>query len=332
MYDWRVSATCASGSGNKVAAQFTTTAPFTCAAPSGLTASSVTTSGATISWIAVSGASSYAVDYKLSTASTWTSAATATTATSVSINGLAAGSIYDYRVRTDCGANGTSGYTAAQFTTTSTTGCQSPYDVTTNGTTGGAVTIPFGTDITGLINPRHDVDNYKFVITTAGTITVTLTTLPRDYDLKLLNSAGTQVAVSQNGNTTAETINYTAAAGTYYAQAYPYKNANSATNCYTLKVALGTASRQGETLPLFSSKKLLTVYPNPSKDKLNINLTGYEGVSEMRIYDVNGRQVSSLRTGQTNSIMDISTLAKGVYLIKVTTASGEVLNQKIVKQ
>lgn len=331
LYDWRVSANCASGSGNKVTAQFTTTAPFSCAAPTGLTASAITTSGATVSWTAVSGAVNYSVDYKLTSASTWTSAATAATTTSVAISGLIASTVYDYRVSTNCGANGTSGYTAAQFTTNSN-GCQSAYDVTTNGTTSGAATIPFNSNITGLISPRADIDNYKFIVTTGGTITLTLTTLPGDYDLKLLNSAGTQVAISQNGSTTSETINYTAAAGSYYAQVYPYRNANSATVCYTLKVALGTATRQNELLPLYTGKKLLTVYPNPSKDKLNINLTGYEGVSEMKIYDVNGKQVRSQRTGQSNSIMDISTLAKGVYLVKVTTANGEVLNQKIVKQ
>ena len=93
LYDWRVKATCTSGSGNFVAAQFTTTVPFVCAAPSGLTSSAITSSGATVSWTAVSGAASYAVDYKLNTASTWTSAATATTSTSVAISGLTASSL-----------------------------------------------------------------------------------------------------------------------------------------------------------------------------------------------------------------------------------------------
>ncbi len=331
LYDWRVIATCTSGTGNSVAAQFTTTAPVTCAAPSGLYASAITSSGATVSWGTVSGAASYAVDYKLSTATTWTAAASATTATSVVLTGLTAGTLYDYRVSTNCGANGSSGFTAAQFTTTST-GCQSAYDVSTNGTTSGAATIPFNTSVTGLISPGGDVDNYKFVITTGGSITLSLTTLPGDYDLKLLNSAGTQVAISQNGGKSSESISYTAAAGTYYAQVFGYRNANSSTACYTLKIALGNASRQGDFVSGYGSKKMLTVFPNPSKGRLTVNLTGYEGVAEMKVYDVNGKQVSSLRTGQVNSIIDISRFSKGVYLIKVFTASGQVLNRKIVKE
>jgi len=450
LYDWRVTTNCSSGSSSAAAAQFTTTAPPACNAPTGLT-STPGSATATLSWTGVSGAVSYAVDYKLNTSATWTSFSTAQTGTSASLTGLVASSLYDWRVATNCASN-TSTATAAQFTTTAasacgtafepnetlataaaissgvtnsaaittatdidyfkitTTGtnnivynlvgpsgvdfdmtiynsagtqigsgagstatetvsltsqaagtyyikvfgysgansatcytikatatavgasCASTYDASTNGTTAGAAVIPFNTNITGLISPSADIDNYKFTITTAGTITLTLTTLPGDYDLKLLNSAGTQVGISQNGSTTSETINYTAAAGVYYAQVYGYNGANSATSCYTLKVALGTATKPGTEAPVYSSKKVLSVYPNPVQDKLNINLTGYEGVSEIRLFDVNGRQVAAQRTAQVNSQMDISKLAKGIYLVKVFTAGGEVLNTKVVKQ
>ncbi len=331
LYDWRVTATCTSGTGNAVAAQFTTTAPFTCNAPSGLTASAVSASGATISWTAVGGAASYAVDYKLTSASTWTSAATATTTTSVAISGLTASSQYDYRVSTNCGTNGTSSFTTAQFTTPSA-GCQSIYDVTTNGTISGAAQIPFNTDVTGLLSPSGDIDNYKFIITTGGTITLTLTNLPGDYDLKLLNSAGTQLAMSSNPRKNNETINFTASAGTYYAQVLGFKNANNATSCYTLKVALGTASKGGELIAGYTGKKGVMVFPNPAQDKLNINISGYQGVSEIRIFNVNSQRIITQRTAQTNTALDISKLAKGIYLVKIVTASGDMLTQKIIKQ
>jgi hypothetical protein len=315
VYDWRVRTNCSFGSSGYTAAQFTTASVVTCNAPTGLSASAITTSGATVNWTAVSGAVSYDVDYKLTSTGTWTNAVTATTATSRAISGLAASTTYDWRVRTNC-SSGSSSYAAAQFTTTAAptcatafepnetqataatissgvansaaiststdvdyykiitsatsnnvytlagpsgvdydlyvynsagtqigasesatanesvsltsqaagtyyikvigyngansttcytitatattvTGCQSSYDVSTNGTTAGAATIPFNTNITGLISPSGDVDNYKFVITTGGTITITLTTLPGDYDIKLLNSAGTQVGISK---------------------------------------------------------------------------------------------------------------------------------------
>ncbi len=450
LYDWRVRATCPSGTTAYSTAQFTTTAPPACNAPTGLTSSSITASSATVSWTAVSGAVGYAVDYKLNSSSTWTSFSTAQTGTSASLTGLTASSLYDWRVTTNC-SSGSSTAASAQFTTsaastcatafepnetqsaaaaitsgatnsaaissstdidyykitttgtsnivynlagpsgkdydlyiynssgtqlgsgtsssateavtlnnqaagtyyikvigyngansttcytikataTTVTGCQSSYDNSTNGTTSGAAAVPFNTDIKGLISPSGDVDNYKFTITTRGTITVTLTTLPADYDLKLLNSSGTQVAISQKGSTNSESISYTAAPGTYYAQAYGYNNANNSSSCYTLKVALGTATRDAIDAPVYSSKKILTAFPNPVQDKLNINLTGYKGAATISLIDVNGRQVATQRSANENSQIDISKLARGIYLVKVITAGGEVLNTKVVKQ
>jgi hypothetical protein len=89
-----------------IGAQFTTTAPASCNAPAGLTATTITSSTATVSWSVVSGAANYDVDYKLSTAATWTNAATATTGTSVGLTGLAVSTLYDWRVRANCTAVG----------------------------------------------------------------------------------------------------------------------------------------------------------------------------------------------------------------------------------
>lgn len=331
LYDWRVSATCPSGTTSATAAQFTTTAVPVCAAPAGLSSTPAATT-ATVSWTAVSGAVSYAVQYKLNTSATWTNFSTAQTGTSANLTGLTAASLYDWRVTTNC-ASGSSTATAAQFTTLTAPTCPGVYDVSTNGTAAGAATIPFNTDVKGTISANGDNDYYKFVITTGGTATLTLSTLPADYDLRLYRSNGTsQLAISQNGGTSNETITRTYTAGTYFARVYGYNGANNATTCYTLRVALGTASREEETPATISSKKLLTVFPNPVQNKLNINLTGYEGVSSIILMDVNGRQVASQRTAQVNSTMDISKLAKGVYLVKVITAGGEVVNAKVVKQ
>lgn len=331
LYDWRVSATCPSGTTSATAAQFTTTAVPVCTAPAGLSSTPAATT-ASVSWAAVSGAVSYAVQYKLNTSATWISFSTAQTGTTANLTGLTASSLYDWRVTTNC-ASGSSAPTAAQFTTLAAPTCPGVYDVSTNGTAAGAATIPFNTDVRGTISANGDNDYYKFVITTGGTATLTLTTLPADYDVRLYSSNGTtQLAISQNGSTTSETISRTYTAGTYFARVYGYNGANNATSCYTLRVAPGTATREAEITHALSNKKLLTVYPNPVQNKLNINLTGNEGVSSIILVDVNGRQVASQRTAQVNSTMDISKLAKGVYLLKVITAGGEVLNAKVVKQ
>ncbi|MBL7813009.1 MAG: fibronectin type III domain-containing protein [Bacteroidetes bacterium] len=109
----------------------------TCGAPSALTATSVTSSSATVSWGAVSGSTSYSVQYKLSSDTSWTTAASATTNTSVNLTGLSATTVYDWRVRTQC-TSGTSAWSASSFTTLSTCGTPTSPSVTVNN---GSVTL-----------------------------------------------------------------------------------------------------------------------------------------------------------------------------------------------
>jgi len=98
--------------------------PVSCGIPATLGSSGVTTSGATLTWGAVSGATSYNVQYKLSTATTWTTVTSATN--SVAVSGLTTASTYNFQVQAVC-ASGTSAYsTAASFTTASTTACGTP--------------------------------------------------------------------------------------------------------------------------------------------------------------------------------------------------------------
>ncbi|MFN8252376.1 MAG: M4 family metallopeptidase [Ferruginibacter sp.] len=419
-----------------------------CGTPTGLTSSAITNTGATVSWTAVSGAVSYTIDYKLTSSSTWTNAATAATSTSVVLSGLTAGTVYDWRVITNCSA-GTSSAAQAQFTTTggnpcgtafepnettaaaaaitsgvtnsaaittttdvdyfkitttatgsivynlvgpsgvdfdlyiynsagtqigsgtgstatetvtlnsqaagtyyikvigyngansatcytikatatAVTSCQSSYDVSTNGTISGAALIPFNTDITGLISPSGDNDYYKFVITTGGTATVTLTTLPADYDLTVVNSAGTQLAISQNGGTTSESIARTYTAGTYYARVYGYNNANNASSCYTLKVQLGTATIA--STPDITATGTLRVYPNPVTDVMNISVPGaIDAKAILKVVDVNGKLVLQQQITSNIQAVNIAKLPQGVYLVKVENG-GNVITSKIVKQ
>jgi Metallo-peptidase family M12B Reprolysin-like/Secretion system C-terminal sorting domain/Bacterial pre-peptidase C-terminal domain/Fibronectin type III domain len=327
LYDWRVQATCTAGTGSFVAAQFTTTAPASCNAPTGLASSSITSSGATVSWSAVSGAASYDVDYKLTSATAWTNAVTASTTTSRSITGLAASTAYDWRVRANCTAVGlSSAYTQAQFTTTAVVvnTCPGPLDVSTNGTVAGAATIPFNTDVKGLINTTTDNDYYKFVVTTGGTATITLSTLPGDYDVRLYSSNGTtQLAISQNGSTTSETITRTYTAGTYYVRVYGYNGANSTTTCYTLRVQLGTASK-GATDVFAQLNTDVSVSPNPVGYIANLQFKMKDaGRANIIITNQTGavvfKKAATLNEGENRQSLNVSTLANGMYFVRIQT-------------
>jgi hypothetical protein len=331
LYDWRVRANCTGATGAYAQAQFTTSAPPTCGTVTGLTSSAITTSTATVSWSALSGALNYDVDYKLASSGTWINAATATTSLSVNLTGLSASSLYDWRVRANC-TGATGAYAQAQFTTSAAPTCPGPYDVSTNGTRSGAALVPLNTDIKGRISPVNDIDFYRFTITTGGSITLTLQTLPANYNLDLQNASGTRIGRSNNNGTTNEIINATVAAGTYYARVYPSGSANNATLCYTLKIATGTASRF-EFLKFSTDTISMDVYPNPANQILNISISGYDQEKIIGIFDLTGKLVMTEKVMLNNAALPISTLPGGLYLIKVTARDGALLSQgKFVKE
>jgi bacillolysin len=97
---------------------------------------------------------------------------------------------------------------------------------------------PIASDTTynGKISSPSDVDWFKFTTSSSGTISLTLTNLPADYDLYLYNSSGTQLARSWNGGTSSESISYNASsAGTFYVRVVGYNGAYNTSTAYALK-------------------------------------------------------------------------------------------------
>jgi hypothetical protein len=340
LYDWRVRTNCSSSNSSYTQAQFTTQAP-----PSGcgtafepnesiaaaatisanvanqaaITTSTdndyfrVVTTAASNNVFTLAGPSG--VDYDMTiynSAGTSIGSGTSSSANeTVTLNNQPAGTYY-IRIYGYNGANSPTCYTITA-TVNTITSCQSSYDVSTNGTHSGAATIPFNTDVKGLISPSGDNDYYRFVINTGGTATITLTTLPADYDIRLYSSNGTtQLAISQNGGTSSETISRTYTAGTYYVRVYGYNNANNATNCYTLRVQLGTASREQEFLV-----KAPSVFPNPTAGMVTLRLADLRGSAAIRVFDMYGKMVMQHSTNAMNTELDLSSLAGGVYLLRM---------------
>jgi hypothetical protein len=355
LYDWRVRTNCSSGSSAYSSAQFTTQTPSSgCVSayePNETLATAATYTTAVSAAIGTStdidyykviitATSNFSItlsnlpgDYDLffynsSGTQLASSEAGGTTSEAITYNNAAAGTYY-VRVIGYNGAFSTTVCYNLTVGTTTVTGCASSYDNSTNGTTSGAALIPFNTNITGLISPSGDVDHYRFVITTGGTITITLTTLPADYDVKLLNSAGTQVAISQNGSTSSETINYTAAAGTYYVQVYGYSGANNASTCYTLRIATGTASRPVEYI--VTGKPAVEAFPNPVHRDMTIRINNLKGSADIRLFDMYGKIVMQRTTNSVSTPLDLSSLPAGVYMIRVLNNKEET-TLKIVKQ
>ena len=73
---------------------------------------------------------------------------------------------------------------------------------------------------------------------------------------------------------------------------------------------------------------LVSVYPNPTTDVLNVNVPSSIEINSASLFDVLGKNTGvELVNGQINT----SNLARGVYILNVETSAGT-LTQKIVKQ
>ncbi|HOY94978.1 MAG TPA: GEVED domain-containing protein [Catalimonadaceae bacterium] len=118
-YKFAVQTICSGGSSAYSATtNFTTaSAGVTCGTPTGLASSAIAQTTATVSWTAVSGATSYNLQYKTAAAASFTSVTTS--ATSYNLTGLVAATAYVFQVQSVC-AGGTSAVSSqGTFTTLS---------------------------------------------------------------------------------------------------------------------------------------------------------------------------------------------------------------------
>jgi uncharacterized protein (TIGR02145 family) len=76
--------------------------------------------------------------------------------------------------------------------------------------------------------------------------------------------------------------------------------------------------------------KLIQVYPSPASDKITVFLTE-ENNSEVVMYNMTGAPVLKSKLSKDMNEIDISSLSKGMYIIKVTTADWTV-QKKIIKE
>jgi hypothetical protein len=302
----------------------------TCGIPTSLSATSVTSSSATLNWSAVSGATSYNVRYKATVSSTWIN--NSTSSTSLAVSGLSASTSYEFQVQAVCGAN-SSAYSSSATFTTQAAGCSDVYE--SNNTLSAAKTIPVNTDIYGLISPSGDNDYFKFTTTSPNTyIRIDLSNLPADYDIRLYNSSGSQLAISQNGGTAAEVIiRNTSSAATYYVRVYGYNGANNASQCYLLRInTKNSAWREAE----WQVNNEVVVFPNPAMDKVHIQFSSPKSEDvTIRLADITGRIVQSLtmttEAGLNTAALEVMQLPKGIYLLELVNTEGRTV-KRFVKE
>lgn len=337
-YQWRIRSNCGTQSSEFAQAQFTTTAPTLCNSPTGLSSSNISSTSANVNWTAVSGVVSYRVEYKTSVATSWLTAAAATTTTSISLSNLTAGTIYDWRVRTNC-ADGQSNFVQSQFTTTQApVVCTDPYEP--NDVSAQAAAISPGNTIEALICDANDRDWYTFNNNNQNrNVRVTLN-IPSgvNYNMRLIRPNG-QLAGTTSGTATTKSLTYAGnPTGTYRVEVYS-SNGFSTTTTYSLLAEISNSSftrNNNGNGPELSSKMVdgFYAYPNPARELINIAYEAEKaGVAEIRLIDQQGRasvsQMMQVVPGLNMTTVPVSKLASGMYIIRVQQ-DNRVITQKLM--
>lgn len=258
----------------------------TCDAPAPLSVSNLNATSATLTW-ANYGAVSYSLRWKPVSSGTWTTV-TGLVGTSYALSGLSQNIQYEFQVLSVCSGSSSAYSASSQFTTP--VPCPEAYEP--NNTTGTAPLLALPATVNALIASGSDVDYYRISLSATSTINIYLGNLAGDYDVRLLNSGGTQLAISQNGGTSSESISYAnAAAGTYYIHVYGYAGAFSAVQCYLLSVSAYVACAAPQGL---SSNSV-------TYNSATITWAAVQGASG---YDLRWKQTSS---GTWNDVFGLAT-------------------------
>ncbi|HNS11735.1 MAG TPA: kelch repeat-containing protein [Bacteroidia bacterium] len=75
------------------------------------------------------------------------------------------------------------------------------------------------------------------------------------------------------------------------------------------------------------------IYPNPAFETISIdNSIDGRTMNELRIYDVSGKFLFRKDLVENMNIIDISTLASGMYFVELASSKGEVLDSRFIKE
>jgi hypothetical protein len=111
----------------------------------------------------------------------------------------------------------------------------------------------------------------------------------------------------------------------HYANGFPKDSFNVSVSPGNIAFDLRTASG----IETVDTKFETSIFPNPANNEIQI--IGNYTKAEINIFDILGKTVLNINATSTESI-NISNLAKGAYMIKITNENGEVEMKKLVKE
>ncbi len=332
-YTYSVASTCGSTtnlSPYSAPQTFTTLPVGACNAPTNVTVSNITAFTAKVSWDSVPGVTYWRVQ----------AVPTGTVSTTYSISykksfaipNLNPGVTYDVNVTAVCPVNVYSSPGSTTFSTGAAIPCPDANEP--NNSLATATPLTVGTPTSGSLEVAGDMDYFSFSnTTTEPNMKVTLTNLPKDYDMRVYNSAGVVVGSSMKVQTQDEVIKLNnLPVGTYTAQVFGFASAFTPYACYSIKAELGStpftlANPNGgggngnHTVSSVTAMEF-SVFPNPLQTEATVDFSAKtQGKVHIAIADLTGRIVKSyditVSAAETRFNFDLSELQNGMYLMNI---------------
>ena len=321
-YEWQVRTFCDAaetvGSPYSTKSNFTTLAGSSCDVPTNLMSSPGIDGGgllnAALDWDAVPAANHYLVIYKQVGTSTWLGVNTTTN--SVTIEGLVSDADYDWRVRTWCDPGETIGsaYSSTEsFTTLSGNSCELPTNFnevpSSNDVILGWSFVP-AADHYFIIYRVIGTPTWSGVTTTNTSVIITGLTPDTDYEWQLRTFCTPDMTV-----------------GT------PYSAVRTFSTTPTSSAGPdGPSFFDGDKESTFA--KTFEIYPNPSTGSITLQLPNSEGVKQIYIMDVVGKQVLQTTVESTISRkeLDLQSLQRGIYNVILVGGDQGMVNKRLILQ
>ncbi len=296
-YQWQVKANC---SGYSATSNFTTlgTGSGACPIPTGMSTTNISVNAATLKWSAVTGATSYTLQFKNGGSQFWSTAGT-TTFLSYSVSGLAPSTAYDWRVKADCSSySGTTTFT------------------TVSGGGGGGAVCDAPINLTNVsIGSTWSVISWSAVPSASTyTLQIKLTTELNYTTLGTVSSR--QVALSGMQPSTAYMWRVKADCSFY-------------SNSMLLTTPANLADPGTGNLPQIAE---FNVFPNPTTDVVQLRFSGAMlPDAEIWVTDVTGHLMLRERMLLDQQQLDVSVLPGGVYFLVLQQGGHRIAVQRVVK-
>ena len=308
-YEWQVATVCASGTSAFTAStNFSTPAVATCGVPTGMSTTNITSTSATLNWTAVSGATSYNVQYRIIGSPSWIATTSATNTLALSV--LVSFSNYEWQVATVC-SGGSSAFTSStNFSTTAAAACGVATGMATSTITSSGATLSW-TAVSGATS--YNVQ-YRIVGAASWTSTTSATNSKAIAGLVASSNYEWQVQTVCSGGSSGFTAstNFSTTAASACSDVYESNNTSGTAKTITTNTDITAMIGTSTDADWF---KFTTTSPNTY---IKINLTNLPFDYDIRLYNSSVSQLAISQAGGTTSEQIIrNTTTAAIYYIKV---------------